>query len=143
MISSVLTMMLCIGSVNVPPSYEGKIEYIVSHEIVKVEISGQLYTVKLQGISCPDNRTFKRLSKTRLKSILSPGRRVDVYVDTSVSLPNHMIYATIWADGININKHLVETGYAISWPIGLWDPDYGIEEETARSRRDGIWGMFK
>ena len=143
MIGSILTMLICISAVPAPSSYDGHVEYVVNHETVKVEISGQIYTVKLQGISCPENRTFKRLAMTRLKGILSPGRKIEVYVDPSVQLPNHMIYATIWADGININKYLVETGYAISWPIGLWDQDYTVEEEAARIRREGIWGMFK
>ena len=96
-----------------------------------------LITIRLKDIDAPERgQPYYRESKDYLLSCVSIGR---IVAATNGLDRYKRTLATIYVDGININRRLVEVGLA--WDYRRWndDPEISRLEEFARQRRVGLW----
>lgn len=136
----ILFTMLTVSSHESP--YVGRIDSISSRGEIKVTISGKQYNISLQSVGVWDNRGLQRLVSLKMKEILPVGSIIEIYYDIN-RISGNKISATIWYNNTNINQYLVLQGFGINMPIDVFDPDYSLEEETARSESRGVWRYIK
>ena len=98
-----------------------------------IAIDGQRY--RLHGIDAPETR--QRYGKKAAKVLAGLMRGKDVTCDNRGVDGYNRIIAVCIADGVNLNKEMVRTGYA--WDYVKFSSDYVGLEKQARENRLGLW----
>ena len=93
--------------------------------------------IRLVGIDCPElNQPFGREASAALRGKLGGGR---VRVEGHARDQHGRLLGTLWVGDRNINRELVNDGWA--WVFGGFapDPDLLDAETAARTARRGLW----
>lgn len=119
-------------------SFTGKLVRVLDGDTVEVLQDGKAERVRLAQIDCPEKgQPFGQAAKqyvldlSALKIVTVEVKTIDRYGRTvgEVFLPN----------GENLNKLIVEAGYAWQYKIYSKDPAYADLEAKARNLRLGLW----
>jgi endonuclease YncB( thermonuclease family) len=93
--------------------------------------------IRLVGIDSPElNQPFGREASNALRQKLVGGR---VRVDGNARDQHGRLLGTLWVDERNINRELVNDGWA--WVFGGFNPDPDLldAETAARKAHRGLW----
>lgn len=123
-----------VRSDSLPQSYDAQVVGLTDGDTIKVLYQGKKDTIKLFGIDAPEIWQFYGLESTiYLQRILCN----PVTVETRTTDRYGRTVAVLWCDGIDINKQMVEAGYA--WAYRRYSEDYVLSENQARSIGIGLW----
>jgi endonuclease YncB( thermonuclease family) len=132
-------LLLLSGTANARPStITGLVVRVSDGDTIQVMHEGKAEKIRLSGIDCPESKQpFGQAAKKFVLEIAAQ-KTVTVYVETTDRY-GRTVGEVILPDGRNLNKELVQAGYA--W----WYRKYSINavlgqlESEARSARRGLW----
>lgn len=117
--------------------FAGRVVSISDGDTFKVLYEGREVKIRLEHIDCPEKRqpfgTRARQEVSRLifgKNVIIRPTGKDRY---------GRILAEVYADNRNVNKTLVQRGYAWHFKKYSSDADYARLERQARKSRLGLW----
>ncbi len=147
----VLSLVAC-GSSALPADGLGSVVEVVDGDTLVVDLAGRHETVRLLGIDTPETvhpdrppECFGAEASERLRLLLAPGAGVRIQRDVEPRdrYGRLLAYVERLADGLSVNRSLVESGHAAALHI---DPNDALRHELAaaesRARSDdrGLWG---
>ena len=120
---------------DIPPiSYEASVVGMSDGDSIKVQYQGKEVKIILFGIDAPETWQYYGLASTLfLQRILCN----PVTVERKTTDRYGRTVAVLWCDGVDINKKMVEEGYA--WANRGLSEDYVLAEDNARSSGIGLW----
>lgn len=118
----------------------GKIVGVSDGDTIKVVSAGKQIKIRLYGIDTPEKKqAFGKAATRKLKAILSPSVTVDT---KDVDRYGRSVGIVYTATGDNINRELVESGYAWVYKRYCKESfcnDWLDLEASARNQEIGLW----
>ena len=110
---------------------------IIDGDTLSVTCAGESHRVRLHCIDAPemDQGDWGKRSRDYLTEITS--ERVTLYVE-DIGYYGRVI-GELSANGININRRLVDAGWAAEYPRYCDDPSYGRAQARAKEEKRGVW----
>ncbi len=125
-------------TVIVPATFSAKVVAIKDGDTIDVLYGKSVVRVRLAHIDTPESgQPFGKAAKQRLSS-LCYGKAVRVERAGRPDRYGRLISVVI-ADGTNVNKAMVRSGYAWHFIKYSKDASYTVLQEQARSERRGLW----
>lgn len=118
------------------------ITHVVDGDTAEVLIDGNTYRVRYLGINTPEYNQFYGSEATAYNEQLLEGKNVMLYHDSSDLDQHGRLLRFIMLDGLFVNGHLVEKGYA---DAKEYIPDYSCTDYLAelevypRTNGIGMW----
>ncbi len=117
-----------------PISFEAPVVGLSDGDSIKVQFQGDEVKIILFGIDAPETWQFHGLASTLfLQRILCD----PVTVEKKTTDRYGRTVAVLWCNGVDINRKMVEEGYA--WANRAYSNDYVLSENNARSAGIGLW----
>lgn len=133
-----------------PDRVAAQVVDVVDGDTIKVEMDGQLYTVRYIGIDCPETRHPDRPVEWMGPEATQANRQLvagqTVYLEKDVSETDQygrLLRYVFLADETFVNAELVRQGYA---QVSTYPPDVRYEsmflelQREAREAERGLWG---
>ncbi len=119
-------------------SFTGKLVKVLDGDTVEVLNDGKAERIRLAQIDCPEKgQPFGQAAKEYVLDIAAL-RIVTVEVET-VDRYGRSVGEVFLPDGSNLNKQIVEAGYAWQYKKYSKDSEYAELEASAREARLGLW----
>lgn len=132
-----LAALLLLGSAAAAADCLGPVVGVTDGDTLRVLCDGRQTIVRLQGIDAPEWRQpFGRRARKELSSLVY-GREVRL-AGTALDHYDRLL-ATVWLDGLNVNREMARRGYAWAYRRYLQDPALLDDEAQAREVRAGLW----
>lgn len=133
--------------IEMPESPEGdtttaRVTQVIDGDTIRVEISGNVYSVRYIGINTPERNQNGYAEATDINSELVLGQTVELEKDVSEVDQYGRLLRYVWVDGQMVNAVLVGLGYAESVvyrPDMLYADDFAEIESYARENGSGLW----
>jgi len=119
---------------------------ITDGDTVKFKLGSDTLNVRLVGINTPEKGEPNYAASKRFLFNRIWGKTVTIKVD-----PEHQwdkfsrALGTIFLDGVNINKLMIEKGWAFFYPyepnLYVVPNEYELAEQSAKLKKNGIWGL--
>ncbi|MSQ13670.1 MAG: micrococcal nuclease [Dehalococcoidia bacterium] len=133
-----------------PQRQTARVVEVVDGDTVKVEISGQRYTVRYIGVDTPETvhptkgvQPFGPEASAANKKLVA-GKTVELEKDVSEIDRYGRLLRYVYVDGVMVNAWLVQNGFAQS---ATYPPDVRHQELFVRLQREareagrGLWGV--
>lgn len=120
-----------------PGDLTGKVVGVKDGDTIVLLSGTNQYTVRLNGIDAPEKKqAFGQRSKEALSSLIF-GKQVTVQVTGTDRYSRNL--GTVYLSGTDINKKMIESGFA--WHYKQYDqtPSYSQAEIAARQSNLGLW----
>ena len=115
----------------------GPVVGVADGDTLRVVCAGRETTVRLRDIDAPEWRQpYGRRARKELSALVH-GR--DVQLEGDELDYYGRLLATVWIDGINVNREMTRRGYAWAYRRYLRDPALVEDEHEARRERAGLW----
>jgi len=135
----------------IPSIYtEANVVKVVDGDTIKVDIAGQVYSVRYIGIDCPEtNHPAKGLEPfgpeaTARNAELVAGKTVRLEKDISETDRYDRLLRYVWVGDVMVNETLVREGYAhsVTYPPDVKHQElFQQAEKDARENHRGLWGL--
>jgi len=148
-ISTTETKVVQVPQINKPQLY--KVIRVIDGDTVNVEIDGKEESVRLIGIDSPETKDprkpvqcFGNEASTKLSGILN-GKQVELISDETQDDKDkygRLLRYIFVEDGTNINKFMVEEGYAFEYTYNVpykYMDEFKQVELVAREKQLGLW----
>lgn len=157
-------LFLVVGlAVAAPSNYSAKVIRVVDGDTLKVELAGQVESVRLIGIDTPESKANKKARKDAgrsgqdiqtilhlgkaafgfTKSMVKPGDVVKIEQDTETRDRYGRILGYVYLkSGKMLNEEIISAGYAsvMTIPPNVRHQDLFLRaHRTAREKRRGLW----
>ncbi len=130
-----------------------KVVDIVDGDTIKVEINGEIKTIRLIGIDTPETvdprkevQCFGVEASNKTKEILS-NKFVRLEADSTQENEDRygrLLRYVFLQNGINFNLQLIQEGYAHEYTYKVpykYQKEFKSTEENARKNQVGLWGV--
>lgn len=128
-----------------PKAYPATLEQIIDGDTFKARVDEKVITVRILGIDAPEIRQKTssvpecgaEAARDRLYTTLKGAERLELVSDSQSERTDRYDRALrhVRADGVNVGKAMISTGYAGAWvPEGEPNPDG--QEDYERAYRD-------
>lgn len=126
---------------------------VIDGDTIKVEFSNKrIETVRMLLIDTPESvkpntpvQPFGKEAANFLRTLLIKGNVVEIEKGNPDRDNYNRLLAYVWLDGVNINKLLLEKGYAriayVYPPNIKYLDDFRVAEKKAKGQRIGIWSI--
>jgi micrococcal nuclease len=119
-------------------TFSGKVVAVTDGDTIKVMHQGRAERVRLAGVDCPEkHQAFGKKAKQFTPSLVM-GQEVNVIAQKKDRYGRTLGYV-ILPDGRNLNRELVQAGYAWWYRQFSSDSSLGELETGARAARRGLW----
>jgi endonuclease YncB( thermonuclease family) len=119
-------------------SFTGKLVKVLDGDTVEVLHDGKAERIRLAQVDCPEKgQPYGQAAKEYVLDIAAL-RIVSVQVET-VDRYGRTVGEVFLPDGSNLNKQIVEAGYAWQYKKYSKDTKYGDLEAEARTAKLGLW----
>jgi len=119
-------------------TFSGKVVAVTDGDTIKVMNHGQAERVRLQGIDCPEKyQAFGKKAKQFTAGMVI-SKEVTVVAQKKDRYGRTLGYV-ILPDGRNLNRELVQAGYACRYRQFSSDSSLGELATEARAARRGLW----
>jgi len=132
-----LAALLLLCSATAAADCLGPVVGVTDGDTLRVVCDGRETVVRLQGIDAPEWRQpYGRRARKELSTLVFgrevrlAGEELDYY---------GRLLATVWLDGLNVNREMTRRGYAWAYRRYLHDPALLEDEAHARDARAGLW----
>lgn len=133
-------------------SEKGVVETVIDGDTLVVKINNHSEKVRMLLIDTPESvkrgvkpQKFSKEASNYLKERLTKGKKVYVEKGKKDRDKYNRLLAYIWLDGENINKTMVQKGYAriayVSQPNTKYLNSFKNAEETAKKEKRKIWSI--
>ncbi len=119
-------------------SFTGKLVKVLDGDTIEVMHDGKAERIRLAQIDCPEKgQPYGQAAKQYVLDIAAL-KIVTVQVET-VDRYGRTVGEVFFSDGSNLNKLIVEAGYAWQYKKYSKDSEYGDLEAQARVAKLGLW----
>ena len=137
-----LLVCLSVLALEPVPPIRGKVVAVTDGDTVKVLVANRVVTVRLWGIDAPEkNQAYGAQAKTALSELVF-GKVIEVetFGQDKYRRTLGRLYVGEGADRVDVNRHMVETGFA--WWYEKYAPtavDLQKAQEAAKEGKLGLW----
>lgn len=115
----------------------GRVLKVADGDTLELECEGRPMRVRLDQIDAPEFRQAHGLRARNALQELVGGRQVRLEIHGRDAYDRPL--ATVWRDGLDVNREMLRRGHAWVYRRGLHDPSLLADEAHARERRLGLW----
>jgi endonuclease YncB( thermonuclease family) len=127
------------ATISVPASFSAKVVGVKDGDTVEILYGGYSLRVRLAHIDAPESgQPFGKAAKQRLAA-LCHGKVVKVERAGRPDRYGRLI-SVLYADGVNVNRSMVRSGYAWHFTKYSKDASYAEAQREARAGKRGLWG---
>lgn len=119
--------------------FKGKVVAINDGDTYKVLCNGNMQTIRLAHIDCPERKQPFAAQAKQFAADLCFGKNVLVKTDGKRDRYKRIIGEIILPDGTNVNKELVRNGFAWHYKKYSTDTVYANLEAAAHRLQVGLW----
>jgi micrococcal nuclease len=105
---------------NMPAGEDALVTNVVDGDTIDVTLNGQAFSVRYVGINTPERDEPCYSEARQANSFFVQGKTVRLVRDASNTDRYGRLLRYIWADGVHVNRALVEQGFA---EAVLYEPD--------------------
>lgn len=105
---------------NMPAGDDALVTSVVDGDTIDVTLNGQAFSVRYVGINTPERDEPCYTEAKQANSFFVSGKTVRLVRDSSNTDRYGRLLRYIWVDGVNVNRALVEQGFA---EAVLYEPD--------------------
>jgi endonuclease YncB( thermonuclease family) len=116
------------GGADIPSGETARVVAVIDGDTIDVDLNGQTVRVRYVGVNTPERDEVCYRQAVEANRILVSGKTVTLVRDVSETDRFGRLLRYVYADGIFVNRALVEQGYA---EVVLYRPD-GAHFETFR-----------
>lgn len=126
------------ATITVPASFKARVVGVKDGDTVEILYQGHSLRVRLAHIDAPESgQPFGKAAKQHL-SALCYGKEVKVELSGRPDRYGRLI-SVLYADGVNVNRAMVRTGYAWHFTKYSKDASFAQAQQEARAAKRGLW----